>query len=147
MRDGGEGGSLVRVPGRVVGFDPSVVTVVEADDDRFFVFRCEAARHHIVDARCHHRGGPMEKAERCRDGHFLRCPWHECLTPVRKLTRNAIPAVFSPGRAAMILPQPPRVLRLLRRQVLANGPPAATAPPSESLPSSHRPSGNKDPKP
>jgi hypothetical protein len=117
--------------GRVVGFDPAVVTVVETDEDRYFVFRCSEARRHVVDARCRHRGGPLDKAERCRGGAALKCPWHNCMTAAGRLVRNAVPAVFRPGYAAMILPAPARRLRLLARRIPANesaeGLPAATA--------------------
>ncbi|NBC97252.1 MAG: Rieske 2Fe-2S domain-containing protein [Deinococcus-Thermus bacterium] len=105
----------------VVHFDPARITVIECGSRRFFLLEGgDCGRRWVVDARCRHRGGPLDKAERCRNGGALSCPWHDCITPVRRLTREAVPAVFRPGGASLVLAPVDQPVRLLSRTIRAN---------------------------
>lgn len=109
-----------RAAERVVRFHPSETTVIEAGGRRFFELVDHARRRWVVDARCRHRGGPLDKAELCSGGKALRCPWHDCTTPLRRLKREALPSVFRPGSAATVLAEPSDAVRLLRPGIAAN---------------------------
>ena len=120
----------LRPRGRVVRFDPALFTAIETEDRRWFLFECHGGRRRMVDAQCRHRGGPLDKAERHRNGAALRCPWHGCITPARRLAREAVPAVFVPGQVAVVLPRSPARLRLRNRRILANEASEATGDPA-----------------
>lgn len=106
---------------RVVHLDSARVTVIESGSRRYFVLEgADCGRRWVVDARCRHRGGPLDKAERCRNGGALSCPWHDRITPVRRLKRDAVPAVFRPGGASLVLSSADEPVRMLSRAIRAN---------------------------
>lgn len=58
----------------------------------------------VLPARCPHRGGPLHLATVDARSYRLICPWHGGANSVRRMIRQALPAVRRGDRVSIVFP-------------------------------------------
>jgi nitrite reductase (NADH) small subunit len=76
---------------------------IEVGADAYFVLQDPERGCRTVQAKCRHRGGPLQLGQVDDTGRFIVCPWHQSKTRASRLFEEGLPTVRSGRRIAVVV--------------------------------------------
>jgi Rieske Fe-S protein len=104
----------------VVTFDPNQFNFIVAGEESYFLLRLHDGSRLLFNDRCAHRGGPLHLGDWNDAGSCLVCPWHQSKYSEKVLRKQAVPLVYSQGRATVMLDAASTApISLIKKTILA----------------------------
>ncbi|NER36953.1 MAG: Rieske (2Fe-2S) protein [Oscillatoria sp. SIO1A7] len=89
---------------KIVNFAPNTHNfLINNEEEKYFLLHTEDGQTLLLNARCSHRGGPLNLGKFTCDGKGIVCPWHGEVCSKKKLYAQSLPMVIRADKATAII--------------------------------------------